>query len=114
MKQRQQFVATHGNADGHRRHHCSDVGLVNVSAQAGNVAYIVADVVGDHAWIPWIVLRYTRLDLTDQIGADVGRLGEDAAADAREQRDRRGTHGKAPDDVNVSGGSEEVEEHSEA
>jgi hypothetical protein len=46
-----------------------------------------------------IILGNAGLDLADQVGADVGRLGVDAAADAREQRDRAGTHGVAADDL---------------
>ena len=36
-----------------------------------------------------IVLGDARLDLADQVGADVGGLGEDAAAEPREDRDQR-------------------------
>ena len=37
-----------------------------------------------------IILRDARLDLADEIAADVGALGEDAAAKTREDRDQRG------------------------
>jgi phosphoserine phosphatase len=38
-----------------------------------------------------VVLGDAGLDLADEVGADVGRLGVDAATDAGEQRDRRAT-----------------------
>ena len=42
------------------------------------------------AGIARIVLRDAGLDLADQIAADVGALGEDAAAETGEDRDQRG------------------------
>ena len=38
------------------------------------------------------------LDLADEVGADVGRLGEDAAADAQEQREQRATEPEPDED----------------
>ena len=38
------------------------------------------------------------LDLAHQVGADVGRLGEDAAADPHEQGDERGPEPEADED----------------
>ena len=63
----------------------ADVGLVEVRPHTGDIADVVADVIGDNAEVAWIVLGNAGLDLADEIGADVGRLGEDAAADAGEQ-----------------------------
>ena len=37
-------------------------------------------------------------DLAHEVGADVGRLGEDAAADAQEQREQRATEAEADED----------------
>ncbi len=79
----------------------ADVGLEDVGAHAGGVADAVTDVVGDDARVARIVLGDARLDLADQVGADVGGLGVDAAADTGEQGDRRGAHGEA---VDVLGG----------
>ena len=42
-----------------------------------------------------IVLGNAGFDLADQIGADIGALGEDAAAEAREDRDQRAAEGQA-------------------
>ncbi len=58
----------------------------------GHVADVVADVVGDGRRVAGVVLGDAGLDLADEVGADVGGLGEDAAADAGEQGLRRGAH----------------------
>ena len=79
----------HGGADG------DDIGLEQIGGHAGAVADIVADIVGDHGRVAGIVLGDAGLDLADQVGADVGGLGEDAAAETREDRDQRGAEGEA-------------------
>ena len=70
--------------DGHR------IGLEQVGRHAGAVADIVADVVGDGRRVARIVLGNAGLDLADEVAADVGALGEDAAAETGEDRDQRG------------------------
>ncbi len=47
-------------------------------------------IVGDRRRVAGIVLGNARLDLADEVGADVGALGEDAAAETGEDRDQRG------------------------
>ena len=74
----------HRGDDGHR------VGLEQVGGHAGAVADVVAHVVGDGRRVARIVLRDAGLDLADEVGADVGALGEDAAAETGEDRDQRG------------------------
>ena len=74
----------HGGDDRHR------IGLEQVRRHAGAVADVVADVVGDGGRIARIVLGNAGLDLADEVGADVGALGEDAAAETGEDRDQRG------------------------
>ena len=59
------------------------VGLEQVGCHAGAVADVVADVVRDHRGVPRVVLGDAGLDLAHQVGADVGRLGEDATAESR-------------------------------
>ena len=73
----------HGGDDGHR------VGLEQVGGHAGAVADVVADVVGDHGGVAGIVLGDAGLDLAHQVGAHIGALGEDAAAETGEDRDQR-------------------------
>ena len=87
-----------GGADRDRRDDRADVRLEDVRAHAGHVAHVVADVVGDDAGVARVVLGDARLDLADEVGADVGALGEDPAADAEEQRHRRRAHAEALDD----------------
>jgi len=65
------------------------VGLEQVRRHAGAVADVVADVVGDRRRVARVVLGDPGLDLADQIRADVGRLGEDPAAESREYGDQR-------------------------
>src|SRR4029077_20759941 len=69
-------------------HGCDDgdlVALEDVGGHAGTVADVVADIVGDGGGVARVVLGDAGLDLADQVGADVGRLGIDAAADSHEQ-----------------------------
>jgi hypothetical protein len=51
------------------------------------------------AGIARIVFRDAGFDLAHQVGADVGALGEDAAAQSREDRDQRRTEGQADECV---------------
>ena len=85
----QQAAEQHGRDDRDR------VGLEQVGRHAGAVADVVADVVGDHGRVARIVLGNAGLDLADQVGADVGPLGEDAAAEAREDGDQRAAEGQS-------------------
>ena len=102
-------------------HQDDDVGLEQVGAHAGAVADVVAHVVGDGGGVAGIVLRDAGLDLADQVGAHVGGLGEDAAADAHEQGQQRSAEAEADQDGGggVLGqhdddrGSEQTETHHE-
>ena len=75
--------------DDHRDADGDDIGFEQVGGHAGAVADIVADIVGDHRRVAGIVLGNSGLDLADQVGADVGGLGEDAAAETGEDRNQR-------------------------
>ncbi len=80
--------------DGQRdRHHGDaerdDISFEQVGGHAGAVADIVTDVVGDGRRIAGIVFGNSGLDLADQVGADVGGLGEDTAAKTGEDRNQR-------------------------
>ena len=87
--------ARHGHAQGEGGDDRAYVGLKQVGAHAGHVAHVVAHVVGDDGGVARVVLGDTDLDLADEVGADVGRLGVDAAADTREERDGRGAQREA-------------------
>jgi hypothetical protein len=95
----------------HRRDDRRDVRLVDVGAHAGDVADVVTDVVGDDARVARVVLGDVRLDLPDDVGADVGGLRVDAAADAREEGDRAGTHRERVDDLRELGAGLEEAVH---
>ena len=73
----------------HRRDEGDGVGLEEVGGHAGAVADVVADVVGDRRGVARVVLGDAGLDLADEVAADVGTLGEDAAAEPGEDRDQR-------------------------
>ena len=62
---------------------------------------VVADVVRDHSRVARIVLGDASLDLSDEVGADVGGLGVDAAAEPREDRDERPAEGQ-PDQSSIA------------
>ena len=89
------LVAEAGHAEDHRRDDGHFVALEDVGRHAGAVADVVADVVGDGRGVAGIVLGDAGLDLADQVGADVGGLGVDAAADAHEQRQQRAAEAEA-------------------
>ena len=78
----------------HHRDRGDGVGLEQVGRHAGAVADVVTDVVGDDRRVARVVLGDTGLDLADQVGADVGGLGEDAAAETCEDRDQRASEGQ--------------------
>ncbi len=82
-------------AQQHRRDDRHRVGLEQVGGHAGAIADVVAHVVGDHRRIARIVFGNARFDLAHEIGADVGALGEDAAAQPREDRDQRAAESEA-------------------
>jgi hypothetical protein len=78
------------------------VRLEQVGRHAGAVTHVVTDVVGDRRGVARVVLGDALLDLADQVGADVGRLGEDAAADAHEHREQRAAEGEALEHAGAS------------
>ncbi len=81
-----------------RRNERDFVGLEEVGGHPGAVANVVADVVSDRRGVTRVVLGNSGLDLAHQVGADVGRLGKDAAANPQEQREKRTTESEADQD----------------
>ena len=67
----------------------------DVRAAAGAVAHVVAHQVGDDGRVARIVFGDAGLDFAHQVGAHVGRLGIDAAAELGEERDQRRAKAKA-------------------
>ena len=78
----------------HGRHQGHGVGLEEVRRHAGAVTDVVAHVVGDDRGVAGVVLGDAGLDLADEVGADIGALGEDAAAEAREDGNQRTAEGQ--------------------
>ena len=76
-----------GGAEDHRADVLGGGGLEEVGAAAGAVADVVADEVGDDGRVARVVLGDAGLDLADEVGADVGGLRVDAAAELGEERD---------------------------
>ena len=70
-------------------------GLEDVGATAGAVADVVADEVGDDGGVAGIVFGDAGFDFADEVGAYVGGLGVDAAAELGEERDERGAEAEA-------------------
>src|SRR4051812_6865106 len=95
------------DAEDDRRHQGDLVALEEVGGHAGAVADVVAHVVGDGGRVAGVVLGDARLDLAHEVGADVGRLGEDAATDSQEQREQRATEAEPDED----GGRGVLEDH---
>ena len=92
-------VAEAGYAQDHRGDDRHLVALEDVGGHPGAVADVVADVVGDRRGVARVVLGDPRLDLAHQVGTDVGRLGEDAAADPHEQGQQRAAEAEAEQDL---------------
>ncbi len=87
-----------------RRDEGDGVGLEQVGGHARAVTDVVAHVVGDRRRVARVVLRDVLLDLADQVRADVGRLGEDAAADPHEHREQGGPETEAFEDLRCLSG----------
>ena len=85
-------------AEDQRGHQRDGVGLEEVGRHAGAVADVVAHVVGDGRGVARVVLGDARLDLADEVGADVGGLGEDAAADTHEHGEQGAAEAEALED----------------
>ena len=87
----------HGGNQGHR------IGFEQVGGHAGAVTHVVAHVVGNHGRVARIVFRDAGFNLAHQVGAYVSALGEDAAAQTREDGDQRRAKGQADQRVEQGG-----------
>ena len=100
------------NAEDHRADVLGGGGLEEVGAASGAVADVVADEVGDHRRVARVVFGDAGLDLADEVGADVGGLGVDAAAELREERHEAGAEREADElEGNRSRRRQAAEEH---
>ena len=99
QREDQALVAEGLRAEDQRGDQRDGVRLEEVGGHAGAVADVVTDVVGDRRGVARVVLGDVLLDLADQVGADVGGLGEDAAADPHEHGEQRGAEAEALEHV---------------
>src|SRR5690606_7894504 len=81
------------------RDHPADIALEDVRPHPGDVTDVVTHIVGDRRRVARIVLRDPRLDLTDQVGSDIGGLRVDPATDTGEEGDRARAHREPADDL---------------
>ena len=91
------------NAQGQCRYQRTYIGLEQVRAHAGHVADIVTDVIRDNRRVSRVILRDARLNLTDQVGTDIGCLRIDTAAHTGKQCDGRCTQAEARKHIHVAG-----------
>ncbi|VXB37794.1 hypothetical protein LUTEI9C_150031 [Luteimonas sp. 9C] len=103
----------HQEAEQHRRDHGDRVGFEQIGRHARAVADVVTHVVGDHRRVARVVFGNAGFDLAHQIRADIRALGEDAAAQAREDRDQRAAEGQAHQCVQrvLAGDAETRQQH---
>ena len=85
------------DAQDHRADVLGSGGLEQVGAAAGAVADVVADEVRDDGRVARVVLGDALLDLAHEVGADVGGLGVDTAAELGEEGHERGAEAEADD-----------------
>ena len=111
QREHEALVAEGLRAEDQRGDQGDGVRLEEVGGHAGAVADVVAHVVGDRRGVARVVLGDVLLDLADQVGADVGGLGEDAAADTHEHGEQGGAEAEALEHV---GGLVLEEQHDEA
>tara|TARA_B100001115_G_scaffold182840_1_gene180066 strand:- start:810 stop:1589 length:780 start_codon:yes stop_codon:yes gene_type:complete len=79
----------HGGDDG------AHEGLEDVSAHAGHVADVVADVVRNDTGVSRVVFWNARLNLADKVRTDVSRFGVNTAANTSKERNGRGPHAES-------------------
>jgi hypothetical protein len=77
---------------GNRRDYGAAIGLEDIRAHTRHVANVIAHVVGDDAGIARVVLGNAGFQLTHQVRAHVGALGENTAADTGKERHAGGAH----------------------
>ena len=85
-----QQVAQH-----HGRDHGHGVGFEEIGRHACAVTHVVTHVVGDHRRVARVIFRDTGFDFADEVRTDVRPLGEDTAAESRENGDEGAAEGEA-------------------
>ena len=82
-------VAGKGNgAEQHGSDQGNGICFKQVGSHTGAVTDVVTDVIGDNSWVTGVIFRDPGLDFSNQVGADIGALGENAAAETGEDGDQ--------------------------
>ena len=89
QRKQRALLAKRGKAQrngGYDRHR---IGFEQIGSHAGHIPYVVPHVIRNNCRIARVILGNAGLDLPHQIGAHIRRLGIDAPANARKQRNGR-------------------------
>ena len=78
-----------------RGNECYFVAFEQVGSHTGTVAHVVAHIVCNGCRVAWVVFWDSCFNFAHQVGAHVGCLGEDAAANAEEQCQQRTAEAEA-------------------
>ncbi len=83
-----------GNTEGGSGDDGADVGFIEIGAHTGNVANVIANVIGDDGGVAGVIFGDTGFNFTNEVGADVSGFGVSAATDTGEEGGGRGAHTK--------------------
>ena len=84
----------------HGGNHRHRIGFEQISGHASAVADIIADIVSDGRGVAGVILRDAGFHLAHHIAANIRTLGEDAAAQARKNRNQRSAEAKRHQRIN--------------
>mmetsp|Transcript_6763 Transcript_6763/g.22192 ORF Transcript_6763/g.22192 Transcript_6763/m.22192 type:complete len:577 (+) Transcript_6763:629-2359(+) len=70
-------------------------GFEKIGTHTGDITDVVTDVVGNRGGVARVIFRNVRLNLTDEVSADVGSLGVDTTSHTREESDGGSTETEA-------------------
>ena len=68
-------------------------------AQSGDITDIITDIISYCSWVSGIILRNSRLNLSDKIGSYISSLRVNSSADSCKQRHEGGSHSVHHHDV---------------
>ena len=77
----------------HGRDSRNHVGFKKISGHTGTITNIVPDIVCDHGRVPGIVFWNTGFDLSNEVRANIGRLGENPTTNPGKYADQASTKG---------------------
>ena len=98
------LIAECRHAQGGGRDDGANIALIQVRTHTGHIAHVVTYVIGNRCRVTRVIFGNTGLNLAHQVGAHIGRLGEDAAAHAGKQRHGTGAHAEGQHGTGDVGG----------